>query len=115
MSRSPLPSPLSEAVQVVDVELLPLPEIVQTGEPPLLKCGLAAIATADTPANRPTAATTTTRTRVRTCTVRPPLSRGIHARICGRLLFQQTRAREARIDSAASTTSSQPSFLSKGV
>jgi hypothetical protein len=42
MTRSPPPSPESDAVQVVDV--LVDPEIVQTGEPPFLKCGLAAVA-----------------------------------------------------------------------
>jgi hypothetical protein len=31
-------------VQVVDVELLPDPEIVQTGSPPFLKCPFAAFA-----------------------------------------------------------------------
>jgi hypothetical protein len=44
MTRSPPPRPLRLAVQVVEVELVPAPVIVQVGSPPFLKWGLAASA-----------------------------------------------------------------------
>src|SRR6266487_6469112 len=44
ISRVSMPRPASEAVQVVDVEFVPVPVIVHAGSPPLLKWGLDASA-----------------------------------------------------------------------
>src|SRR5919204_6861551 len=44
MTRSPPPSPDSDAEHVVEIELVPVPLTWHTGEPPFLKCGLDAAA-----------------------------------------------------------------------
>jgi hypothetical protein len=63
MSRSSLPSPASTPVHVVDADA-PLWVTVQTGEPPRLKCGLAATAVAAVSASVAITATRTVDVRL---------------------------------------------------